>query len=74
MEKFNTLEEWVSLADKYGISLAEVVVKWEASVSGKSEAEIRHKMYNNLVVMKKSIEDGLQKKKPQWVDLPMGKP
>ncbi|WP_028307832.1 L-serine ammonia-lyase, iron-sulfur-dependent, subunit alpha [Desulfitibacter alkalitolerans] len=62
MEKYNSLKEWVSLADKYGISLAEVVVKWEASASGKSEAEIRHKMYNNLMVMKKSIEDGLEKK------------
>jgi len=62
MEKFHSLAEWSDLADKYGISLAEVVVKWEASVSGRSETEIRNKMQNNLVVMKKSIEEGLQKK------------
>ena len=62
MEKFRSLVEWCNLADKYDISLAEVVVKWEASASGKSETEIRNKMYNNLMVMQKSIEEGLQKK------------
>jgi len=62
MEKFHSLAEWCNLADKYGISLAEVVIKWEASVSEKREAEIYHKMHNNLMAMKQSIEDGLQKK------------
>ena len=62
MEKFNSLIEWCNLADKYDISLAEVVVKWEASVSGKKETEIRNKMHNNLMVMQKSIEEGLRKK------------
>ena len=64
IKKFQSLIEWSKLANKYGISLAEVVVKMEASASRKSEAEIKQKMYNNLTVMKKSIEDGLKKTTP----------
>ena len=62
MEKFHSLVEWCNLADKYGISLAEVVIKWEASTSGKREEQIYQKMYNNLMVMRQSIEEGLRKK------------
>lgn len=62
MEKFNSLKEWVSLTQKYGISLAEVVIRWEASASGKSEAEICDKMHDNLLAMEKSIKEGLEKK------------
>ncbi len=62
MEKFHSLQEWISLAEKHGISMAEVVISGEASISGKSQEEIREKMYNNLKVMQNSIKEGLEKK------------
>ncbi|KUO49534.1 MAG: serine dehydratase [Desulfitibacter sp. BRH_c19] len=62
MEKFHSLQEWTSLADKHGISLVEVVIRGEVSASGKSQEEIREKMSNNLKVMQNSIKEGLEKK------------
>lgn len=62
MEKFHSLQEWIFLADKYGVSMVEVVIRGETSTSGKSTEEIRAKMSNNLRVMQNSIKEGLDKK------------
>lgn len=59
MEKFNSLKEWIDIAKKNNISLVDVVINWEIFVSGKTKAEIRKKMQNNLHVMQESIKQGL---------------
>jgi L-serine dehydratase len=59
VEKFNSLKEWIDIAKKNNISLVDVVINWEIFVSGKTKAEIRKKMQNNLHVMQESIKQGL---------------
>lgn len=62
MHKFNSLQEWIEIADKFNISMAGVVVQWEAYISNKDVTEIRKKMYDNLLVMKDSVKQGFEKK------------
>lgn len=59
MKNFNTVEEFISTAEKENISLAQVVIKREMKNSEKTEAAVRAQMKETLQVMRESIKKGL---------------
>lgn len=56
---FSNVAELVALAEEKSCSIAEIMVRQEMEVSGKSREQIREQMSRNLEVMEKAVERGL---------------
>lgn len=59
--QFSTVQELVEKASYEGTTISQIVAQWEVETSNLSREKIFEKMSNNWKVMKKSIEEGLQK-------------
>ncbi|HZG73467.1 MAG TPA: L-serine ammonia-lyase, iron-sulfur-dependent, subunit alpha [Chondromyces sp.] len=56
---FRNVAELVSMAEKENVKIAEIMIRQEIEVSGLSRKEIIEKMDNNLQVMERAVERGL---------------
>jgi len=56
---FSTVAELIALAEEQSCSIAEIMIRQEMEVSGKSREQIRGQMQRNLEVMEKAVERGL---------------
>ncbi|MFD3445463.1 L-serine ammonia-lyase, iron-sulfur-dependent, subunit alpha [Microbacteriaceae bacterium 4G12] len=57
---FRNVAELVELAESKGVKIAEIMIQQEVEVTGLSREEVLRKMDQNLTVMEKAIERGLQ--------------
>lgn len=57
---FRNVAELVALAEKEQIKIAEVMIRQEVEVSGRSREEIMAQMEHHLEVMERAVERGLQ--------------
>ncbi|MED3749196.1 L-serine ammonia-lyase, iron-sulfur-dependent, subunit alpha, partial [Geobacillus stearothermophilus] len=57
---FRNVAELVALAEKEQIKIAEVMIRQEVGVSGRSREEIMAQMVRHLEVMERAVERGLQ--------------
>lgn len=62
---FRNVAELVSLAEQHQVKIAEIMIRQEIEVSGQTREEIIEKMGNNLAVMEKALERGLNGVKSQ---------
>lgn len=62
---FRNVAELVSLAEQHQVKIAEIMIRQEIEVSGLTREEIIEKMGNNLAVMEKALERGLNGVKSQ---------
>ncbi|MCM3039119.1 L-serine ammonia-lyase, iron-sulfur-dependent, subunit alpha [Paenibacillus motobuensis] len=56
---FSNVAELIALAEEKSCSIAEIMIRQEMEVSGKSREQIREQMSRNLEVMEKAVERGL---------------
>ncbi|WP_026564837.1 L-serine ammonia-lyase, iron-sulfur-dependent, subunit alpha [Bacillus sp. UNC41MFS5] len=56
---FRNVAELVSLAEQHQVKIAEIMIRQEVEVSGLSREEVLAKMDQNLTVMERAIERGL---------------
>lgn len=56
---FRSVSELVEIAEKEKIKIAQVMIRQEIKVSGRSQEEIMKKMDGNLTVMEQAVERGL---------------
>lgn len=56
---FRNVAELVSLAEQHQVKIAEIMIRQEVEVSGLSREEVLTKMDQNLTVMERAIERGL---------------
>lgn len=56
---FRSVAELVEIAEKENIKIAQVMIRQEIKVSGRSQEEIMNKMDRNLTVMEQAVERGL---------------
>ncbi len=61
--KYDSLADLVHAAEEQGIKLSELVLKDQAAIAEKSEAELYATMERSLQVMKESVQEGLDKDK-----------
>lgn len=57
--RFTSIEELVSLAEKSGLRISDIMIKYEAAVQERDPELIYQNMSNNLTVMEQAIERGL---------------
>ncbi|MBO8126773.1 MAG: L-serine ammonia-lyase, iron-sulfur-dependent, subunit alpha [Firmicutes bacterium] len=57
--KFNSAAQWLALAGKTGLDLADVVLRAEMESTGASRDQILEKMRQSLVVMRSSAQKGV---------------
>ncbi|WP_226678016.1 L-serine ammonia-lyase, iron-sulfur-dependent, subunit alpha [Mesobacillus jeotgali] len=62
---FRNVAELVELAEKNQVKIAEIMIRQEIEVSGRSREEIIAQMDNNLQVMERAVERGLSGVKSQ---------
>ncbi|MBS8266596.1 L-serine ammonia-lyase, iron-sulfur-dependent, subunit alpha [Mesobacillus boroniphilus] len=62
---FRNVAELVELAEKNNVKIAEIMIRQEIEVSGRSREEIIAQMDNNLQVMERAVERGLNGVKSQ---------
>ncbi|ESU32083.1 serine dehydratase subunit alpha [Bacillus sp. 17376] len=62
---FRNVAELVELAEKNQVKIAEIMIRQEIEVSGRSREEIIAQMENNLQVMERAVERGLNGVKSQ---------
>ena len=62
---FRNVAELVELAEKNQVKIAEIMIRQEIEVSGRSREEIIAQMDNNLQVMERAVERGLNGVKSQ---------
>ncbi|WHX41399.1 L-serine ammonia-lyase, iron-sulfur-dependent, subunit alpha [Mesobacillus sp. AQ2] len=62
---FRNVAELVELAEKNNVKIAEIMIRQEIEVSGRSREEIIAQMDNNLQVMERAVERGLAGVKSQ---------
>ncbi|WLR54376.1 L-serine ammonia-lyase, iron-sulfur-dependent, subunit alpha [Mesobacillus subterraneus] len=62
---FRNVAELVELAEKNNVKIAEIMIRQEVEVSGRSREEIIAQMDNNLQVMERAVERGLAGVKSQ---------
>lgn len=62
---FRNVAELVELAEKNNVKIAEIMIRQEIEVSGRSREEIIAQMDNNLKVMERAVERGLAGVKSQ---------
>lgn len=60
MDNFNTIKELIEIAEKKGISLAQVVIEREIEITDLTEKEVRQKMKETLEVMRDSVKPALE--------------
>lgn len=63
MLKYDSVAELVNEAEKRGLKLSELVLKSQAAIAEKTEAEMFATMARSLEVMKESVQDGMSKDK-----------
>ena len=63
MLKYDSVAELVSEAEKRGLKLSELVLKTQAQIAEKTEAEMFAQMARSLEVMKESVQEGMSKDK-----------
>lgn len=56
---FSNVAELIALTEEHSCSIAEIMIRQEMEVSGKSREQIREQMSRNLDVMEKAVERGL---------------
>lgn len=61
--KYDSLAELVQAAEAQGIKISDLVLKDQAAIAEKPEAELYETMLRSLQVMKESVEDGLDAEK-----------
>jgi L-serine dehydratase len=59
---FETINEWLEIAEKEKVSLAEVVIQREMDLAENSRSAVEDKMKKSLEVMREAIEQGISKK------------
>ncbi|MFX3629838.1 MAG: L-serine ammonia-lyase, iron-sulfur-dependent, subunit alpha [Ectobacillus sp.] len=57
---FRNVAELVERAESKGVKIAQIMIEQEMQVTGLSRQDIMHKMEQNLTVMEKAVEQGLQ--------------
>ncbi|MFX3624618.1 MAG: L-serine ammonia-lyase, iron-sulfur-dependent, subunit alpha [Ectobacillus sp.] len=57
---FRNVAELVERAESKGVKIAQIMIEQEMQVMGLSRQDIMHKMEQNLTVMEKAVEQGLQ--------------
>ncbi|GAM15453.1 L-serine ammonia-lyase, iron-sulfur-dependent, subunit alpha [Mesobacillus selenatarsenatis] len=62
---FRNVAELVELAEKNNVKIAEIMIRQEIEVSGRTREEIIAQMENNLQVMERAVERGLSGVKSQ---------
>jgi L-serine dehydratase len=62
---FRNVAELVELAEKNNVKIAEIMIRQEIEVSGRSREDIIAQMENNLQVMERAVERGLNGVKSQ---------
>ena len=63
MLKYDSVAELVNEAEKRGLKLSELVLKSQAQIAEKTEAEMFAQMARSLEVMKESVQEGMSKDK-----------
>ena len=63
MLKYDSVAELVAEAEKRGLKLSELVLKTQAQIAEKTEAEMFAQMARSLEVMKESVQEGMSKDK-----------
>lgn len=63
MLKYDSIAELVIEAEKRGLKLSELVLKTQAQIAEKTEAEMFAQMARSLEVMKESVQEGMSKDK-----------
>lgn len=63
MLKYDSVAELVIEAEKRGLKLSELVLKTQAQIAEKTEAEMFAQMARSLEVMKESVQEGMSKDK-----------
>ena len=63
MLKYDSVAELVVEAEKRGLKLSELVLKTQAQIAEKTEAEMFVQMARSLEVMKESVQEGMSKDK-----------
>ena len=63
MLKYDSIAELVNEAEKRGLKLSELVLKSQAAIAERTEAEMFAQMARSLEVMKESVQDGMSKEK-----------
>ena len=63
MLKYDSVAELVNEAEKRGLKLSELVLKTQAQIAEKTEAEMFAQMARSLEVMKESVQEGMNKDK-----------
>ena len=63
MLKYDSIAELVIEAEKRGLKLSELVLKSQAQIAEKTEAEMFAQMARSLEVMKESVQEGMSKDK-----------
>ena len=63
MLKYDSVAELVVEAEKRGLKLSELVLKTQAQIAEKTEAEMFAQMARSLEVMKESVQEGMSKDK-----------
>jgi len=61
--KYDSIAELVIEAEKRGLKLSELVLKTQAQIAEKTEAEMFAQMARSLEVMKESVQEGMSKDK-----------
>ena len=61
--KYDSVAELVNEAEKRGLKLSELVLKSQAQIAEKTEAEMYAQMARSLEVMKESVQEGMSKDK-----------
>ena len=63
MLKYDSVAELVNEAEKRGLKLSELVLKSQAQIAERTEAEMFAQMARSLEVMKESVQEGMSKDK-----------
>ena len=63
MLKYDSVAELVNEAEKRGLKLSELVLKTQAQIAEKTEAEMFAQMARSLEVMKESVQEGMDRDK-----------
>ncbi|MBQ7084253.1 MAG: L-serine ammonia-lyase, iron-sulfur-dependent, subunit alpha, partial [Anaerotignum sp.] len=63
MLKYDSVAELVNEAEKRGLKLSELVLKSQAQIAERTEAEMFAQMARSLEVMKESVQEGMDRDK-----------